>query len=114
MKPVEAFFRELDARWTMPTATRIRLPIIGSAALLLQTDYDRGTKDSDVLPSPALDAEAQERLLSIGGRGTSLHERHRIYLEFVPNGLPFLPSSSSSMRGFAFSKLWSSMSSTSS
>lgn len=91
MKPIEAFFREIDARWTARQVARIRLPIIGSAALLLQTDYERGTKDGDVLRTPSLSAAAQEQLLALAGRGTRLYERHRIYLEFVASGLPFLP-----------------------
>jgi hypothetical protein len=91
MKPIEAFFREIDARWPGRQASRIRLPIIGSAALLLQTDYERGTKDGDVLRTPSLSAGAQEQLLALAGRGTRLYERHRIYLEFVASGLPFLP-----------------------
>jgi hypothetical protein len=69
---IEAFFREIDARWTARHVTRIRLPIIGSAALLLQTDYERGTKDGDVLRTPSLSADAQEQLLALAGRGTRL------------------------------------------
>jgi hypothetical protein len=91
MKPVEAFFREIDARWTAQPSARIRLPLIGSAALLLQTDYDRGTKDGDVLRTPSLGGDIQTLLLALAGQGTRLHTRHRIYLEIVESGLPFLP-----------------------
>jgi len=91
MKPIEAFFREIDARWVARDGARVRLPIIGSAALLLQTDYERGTKDGDVLRTRSLSADVQEQLLALAGQGTRLHTRHRIYLEFVASGLPFLP-----------------------
>ena len=43
------WFEDLDARWDRPTPEKIRLKIIGSSALMLQTSYERGTKDSDVL-----------------------------------------------------------------
>ena len=49
MKNVEAFFLELDGQWRVSGKGKIRLPIIGSSSLFLQTNYARGTKDSDVL-----------------------------------------------------------------
>jgi hypothetical protein len=90
MKLVEAFFRDLDARWQPIGATRIRLPIIGSTALFLQTDYDRGTNDSDVLSTPSLPSAVEKQLLALAGRGSPLFTRHRLYLDVVGNGIPFL------------------------
>jgi len=49
---VEAFLRELDAAWHHP-GPKIPLRIIGSTALMLQTSYQRGTKDSEVLETSA-------------------------------------------------------------
>ena len=86
---VREFLRDLDLLW--PPAPRIPLRIIGSTALFLQTDYERGTKDSDVLETRDIDAGAKERLLALGGQGTRLHDRHRIYLDVVDNALPLLP-----------------------
>lgn len=85
------FFREIDARWNGPPGTRVRLRILGSSALILQTDYERGTKDSDVLETHDVTADVKKRLLDLAGAGTDLHTRHRIYLDVVPNGIPFLP-----------------------
>jgi hypothetical protein len=87
---LEPFFAELDAGWT-PPPERVRLPIIGSTALMLQTSYQRGTKDSDVLETTGLATEIQERLLGLAGPDTSIQARHRIYLDIVRNGIPFLP-----------------------
>ncbi len=91
MPLVDDFFRDIDGRWGTPAAAKIRLRIIGSSALMLQTDYERGTKDSDVLETNDLTAGIKKRLLDLAGAGTPLHERHRIYIEFVSSGLPFLP-----------------------
>jgi hypothetical protein len=92
---VDDFLTAIDERWTPspsdPPKTRLR--IIGCSALLLQTDYARGTKDSDVLESADLPAETKARLLELAGVGTALHVRHRHYLEFVPGGLPLLRQS---------------------
>ncbi len=54
MKVVEEFFRELDHEWEPGQEGKITLLIIGSGALFLQTDYERGTKDSDVLETPEI------------------------------------------------------------
>lgn len=45
MKLIREFLSEIDAHWKPIGAVPIRLRIIGSAALMLQTDYQRGTKD---------------------------------------------------------------------
>jgi hypothetical protein len=87
---VDAFFQELDRLWTPPPAEKIHLRIIGSAALMLQVDYERGTTDSDILETSALTDAMKERLLALGGERSSLHARHRVYLDIVPRGLPFL------------------------
>jgi hypothetical protein len=46
---VHDFFREMDGAWTGAERGKIRLRVIGCSALMLQTGYERGTKDSDVL-----------------------------------------------------------------
>lgn len=91
MSIIEEFFREVDDRWTWPAPMRIPLRLIGSTALMLQTAYQRGTKDSDVLETIDLSAETKDRLLTVAGAGTELHRRRRLYLEIVANGIPFLP-----------------------
>ena len=61
MREVDDFFRELDGLWTSLPEERIRLPIIGSAALMLQVDYARGTKDSDILETAALTVDGGDQ-----------------------------------------------------
>ncbi len=46
--PIDAFFQDIDSKWPEVDANRISLRLIGATALMLQTDYDRGTKDSGV------------------------------------------------------------------
>src|SRR5688572_7815947 len=90
MLSIEQFFADLDAAWT-PPPDRLRLPIIGSIALMLQTSYERGTNDGDVLETAALDIDIKARLLALAGPGTDIHRRNRLYLDIVLNGIPFLP-----------------------
>lgn len=89
MKLVERFLIELARAWDREE--RPRLQVLGSTALMLQTDFVRATKDSDVLRTLALDGEVGERLLALAGPDTPLAKRWSLYLEIVPNGLPFLP-----------------------
>lgn len=87
----EDFFRELDASWKWPADAKTSLRIIGSAALMLQADYERGTKDTDVLKTRDLSQETKQQLLELAGRGTEIHKRHRVYIDVVSGALPFLP-----------------------
>lgn len=54
MTLIEQFLAELTQRWSHPSNPTLR--VIGSTALMLRTDFVRGTKDSDVLETVALDA----------------------------------------------------------
>lgn len=91
MSAIRAFLLAVDRAWQSPVSAKTRLRIIGSTALMLQADYMRGTKDSDVLETDALSKQTQDSLLQIAGPGTVLHQRHKLYLDIVQNGLPFLP-----------------------
>lgn len=89
---IEEFFIELDQVWEPSSVSSIRLPIIGSAALFLQCDYSRGTKDSDVLQVGQLTSdEMVVALEKIAGAESVLAKRHRVYLDIVAQGIPFLP-----------------------
>ena len=68
-----------------------RLKVLGSTALMLQADYLRGTKDSDVLGVMPVEGEIKARLLTLAGPGSRLEAQHHFYLDVVPAGLPFLP-----------------------
>jgi hypothetical protein len=88
---IDDFFQDLDRSWTPTGPERIRLPIIGSTALLLQTDYERRTKDSDVLETAKIDQTIRAQLLTLAGQGSQIHRRRQMYLEVVAAGIPFLP-----------------------
>jgi hypothetical protein len=88
MVAFEAFFRDLDAAWGRRP---LKMQIIGSAALMLQTDYRRGTKDSDVLETSSLELADKQRLLELGGLDSPIFHRHRLYVDVVANGIPLLP-----------------------
>ncbi|MGH7293510.1 MAG: DUF6036 family nucleotidyltransferase [Polyangiaceae bacterium] len=91
MTRIGDFFADLDAHWGAPAGSKTPLRIIGSTALMLQSGYDRGTKDSDVLETAAITASVKAHLLAVGGKGSDLHRRHRLYVEVVGHAIPFLP-----------------------
>lgn len=91
MKQLHHFLRELDDAWKPEGASRQALPLIGSGALMLLTDYERGTKDGDVFQTSDITDSVKAQLLALGGKATPLHVRHRLYIDVVANGLPFLP-----------------------
>ncbi|MFO0586386.1 MAG: DUF6036 family nucleotidyltransferase [Polyangiaceae bacterium] len=90
---IDRFLADLDRTWRGERGPKIRLRVIGSTALMLQTSYVRGTKDSDVLQTTPIDDALKARLLEHAGPGTPLHKRHKIYLDIVGNGIPLLPGS---------------------
>jgi hypothetical protein len=87
---IRDFFVEIDSQWPRES-NKVRLSIIGSGALMLQTNYARGTKDSDVFETAELTGGIQRTLLAIAGAGTVLHRRRRMYVDIVASGVPFLP-----------------------
>lgn len=92
MTPPEALLLDLDKLWQGEGKLRIRIRVLGSMSLMLQTDYERGTKDGDILYAHPIDAEIKERLLALGGQGSALAKRHRVYLDIVASGLLMLPA----------------------
>lgn len=58
---------------------------------MLATSYQRGTKDSDVLQTSALDDAAATQLLTLAGPDTILAQKHHLYIEILPEAFPFLP-----------------------
>jgi len=73
-------------------AAKVRLRVLGSVALMLQADYNRGTKDGDVLESAPINQAIKTELLGLGGKGTALAKRHDLYLDIVAGGILFLPA----------------------
>jgi hypothetical protein len=91
MLDLDPFFREIDAALRGRLAAKIELRVLGSVALMLQTDYARGTRDGDVLETSSVTGETKDALLAVAGSGTRIHQRYGIYLDVVAGGLPFLP-----------------------
>jgi hypothetical protein len=67
--PIELFLLNIDAEWPAG-APRILFKVIGSTALMLQTPYSRGTKDSDVLGVDPIIGSVADALLALAGKGT--------------------------------------------
>jgi len=91
MSQVEDFLRDLDGRWALDTGGPITLRLLGSTALILQTDYARGTKDGDILETSEITPAVSAGLLALGGRGTLLARRHNMYVEILASAFPFFP-----------------------
>lgn len=89
MKQLTDFFQDLDKEWG-PSSKKIHLRIIGSGALMLQTNYVRRTKDADALETAELGA-IQDRIYSLAGKGSPLFQKHHVYFEIVSTSLPLLP-----------------------
>lgn len=90
MKAITAILLELDRRlkWDGPKAT---LRFIGSVALMLQTGYERGTKDGDILRTRDVDSSLEKEILEVAGKGSSMHRQYRMYIDLVAEPVPFLP-----------------------
>lgn len=58
MQRVREFLQAIDRAWPAPHTAKIELRVIDSAALMLQADYDRGTK---ALRAPCRGADASNR-----------------------------------------------------
>lgn len=91
MKLINNFLAEIDEKWKPVGGEPIGLRMIGSAALMLQTDYERGTKDGDVLETEGITPIVREQLLSLAGTKSPLFEKYRMYLEVVLKAILFLP-----------------------
>lgn len=91
MKPIHRFLAEIDERWKPAGGEPIRLKIIGSAALMLQADYERGTKDGDILEAAEITPAVREQLLALAGPKSALFQKYRMYIEVVTRAIMFLP-----------------------
>jgi hypothetical protein len=91
VSPISDLLEDVDRQWKPTAERRVELHIIGSSALMLQTAYERATKDGDVLETQSIDTPTRSQLLALAGEKTVLARKHRIYVETVPRGLPFLP-----------------------
>ncbi len=91
MEIIRVFFADLDRAWRLPREGRIRLRVIGSAALMLGTGYSRGTKDGDILETADVTGKVRDELVVLAGKDSALAVKYHLYLDIVAGGLPFLP-----------------------
>ncbi len=93
MALIEVFLKEIDSGWKPIGEEPITLQIIGSAALMLQTRYERGTKDSDILESRDGSPKIKAQLLTLAGKDTDIYKRLHLYVDIVNRAILFLPQS---------------------
>ncbi len=92
MSTIEDLLRAIDAVWTPRiNEQRILLRVLGQTALYLQTGYERGTKDGDILETHQVSGDVRERLEALAGSGTKVAKKHGIYLDIVGASIPLLP-----------------------
>lgn len=67
-KPMlEEFFIAIDHKWKPLGSEPITLNLIGSTALFLQCNYQRGTKDSDILEVYGIPKKVYAELTKLAG-----------------------------------------------
>jgi hypothetical protein len=91
LSTIDDFLEDIDRAWSARDGAPVELRVIGSTALFLQTTYERGTKDSDVVETDQLTVDVRERLMKLAGRGSRLHTKHRLYLDIVSPNVPLIP-----------------------
>lgn len=64
MKQLRYFLQQLDDAWKPLGTSRQELPLIGSGALMLLTDYERGTKDGDVFQTSDIGVDRRKWTVS--------------------------------------------------
>lgn len=91
MALIREFLIEIDVKWKPIGEEPITLQVIGSGALMLQTHYDRGTKDGDVLESRNGPAAIKEQLIALAGKETDIQRQFHIHIDVVNGAILFLP-----------------------
>ncbi len=88
---IEQFLKDIEVEWKVAGSEPISLRVIGSTALFLQTDYIRGTKDADILEVSGVSEKVWAQIKDIAGKNTRLANAHRLFMDLVIPGFPFLP-----------------------
>ncbi|MBI5881770.1 MAG: hypothetical protein HZB91_01500 [Elusimicrobia bacterium] len=91
MALIREFLAEIDAQWKPVGGEPITLQVIGSAALMLRCDYERGTKDGDILESKELPPVVKAQLMALADKGTAIHAQFRLYIDIVRSAILFVP-----------------------
>ena len=76
LEPWRSFLTELDAC----VDEELELHCLGGFAMTFLYGLERPTADVDILP---IAASAAERLISIAGQGSTLHRKHKVYIQIV-------------------------------
>jgi hypothetical protein len=90
-KMIEPFLLDLDKDWKALGDEPIVLSVIGSTALFLQSNYQRGTKDTDFLEIQEIPETLSKALLELGGKDSLLHKKYRLFIQIIKRPIPFLP-----------------------
>lgn len=80
MNLVHDFLEEIDQKWVERGGAQLIFKIFGSTSLFLQTEYERGTKDSDIFRTDQMDNTVRDALLKIAGESTKIHKK----IQFLP------------------------------
>jgi hypothetical protein len=81
-EPWRSFLRDFDTRLKGAVALRC----LGGFVVTQQYGIGRGTSDIDFLSVTAMSAEDNVEVL--GGLGSDLHKRYRVYLQYVGIATP--------------------------
>ena len=73
MKRIHDLLSDVDRKWKPLGDEPVRLRIIGSAALMLQSDFERGTKDGDILEADEITSIDDIKAMSV--RKLLVHKR---------------------------------------
>jgi len=88
---IKNFIEDIDLNWKKTGDEPIRLNVIGSTALFIQTNYVRSTKDTDILEIGKVKGDIKNSLETLAGKKSRLSKKHKIYLDIVGRAIPFLP-----------------------
>jgi hypothetical protein len=81
-EPWRSFLKDLDSQLKDVVALRC----LGGFVVTQQYGVGRGTSDIDFLSVSAISAE--DNLESLGGLGSALHKKHRVYVQYVGIATP--------------------------
>ena len=76
-EPWKSFFSEIDAS----LEEEVVLHCLGGFVMTILYGLDRPTADVDVLPVGS--NAATDSLIGLAGQGSTLHKKHRVYLQVV-------------------------------
>lgn len=81
-EPWQSFLTELDSQ----LVTEVQLRCLGGFAITMLYELPRPTEDVDFLST--VPYEEMQILLKLGGQGSPLHKKHKVYLQHVTEASP--------------------------